>query len=339
MRCKYGGIAQLARAFGSYPKCHRFESCYRYHRRVFVLKNSAHHGPVVKRSRHRPFTAVTRVRFPVGSPKRFCMFAEPFSFYSLFLFQFALVKEKGYLFRIVKEKPVFYIFWLHKSNGVVTIKHIQSSFWQQKVGEMMIKKPTLQELLMIPNILTYFRFLFIPVFVWQYLGQNYLLAGLALALSALTDLFDGKIARKFNMITEIGILLDPVADKLTEGAVLLCLAIRYPLMWWLIGVYLVKEGFMTVAGAVMLRKKKKLGGAMWFGKVCTTVFYAITLVLTFWPNLPDSTATILMAICGGMMLFTFIRYAILYFHMAQNPRTGSFDTLQSIKDKQTEKTN
>lgn len=197
----------------------------------------------------------------------------------------------------------------------------------------MIKKPTIQELMTIPNILTYFRFLFIPVFVWQYLTPNYLMASLALALSALTDLFDGKIARKFNMITEIGILLDPIADKLTEGAVLLCLTIRYPLMWWVITVYAIKEGFMTIAGAVMLHKKKKLGGAMWFGKVCTTVFYIITLVLTFWVNIPLQFATFLMVVCGGMMCFTFVQYAVLYFHMAKNPRTGSFHTIQSIKNK------
>ena len=102
----------------------------------------------------------------------------------------------------------------------------------------MTKKPTWQELLNIPNILTYFRFLFIPVFIWQYLHENYWLAGLALGLSALTDLLDGKIARKFDMITEIGILLDPVADKLTEAAVLLCLALRFPLLWAVLAICL-----------------------------------------------------------------------------------------------------
>ena len=54
---RYGGIAQLARAFGSYPKCRRFKSHYRYSK----------YGSVVKRLRHRPFTAVTRVRFPSES--------------------------------------------------------------------------------------------------------------------------------------------------------------------------------------------------------------------------------------------------------------------------------
>lgn len=196
----------------------------------------------------------------------------------------------------------------------------------------MIKRPTWQEVFSIPNLLTYFRFVLIPVFVWLYLHGEYTMAGAALVLSALTDLFDGKIARHFNQITELGILLDPIADKLTEGAVLLCLVMRYRLMAVLIVIYVLKEGFMAVAGAVMLRRKKKLGGAMWFGKVCTTVFYLVTLVLTFWPSVPGVLANSLIAICGGMMLFTLAGYVVVYIHMAKNPRTGSFDSVKSVKE-------
>jgi len=196
----------------------------------------------------------------------------------------------------------------------------------------MIKRPTWQEVFSIPNLLTYFRFVLIPVFVWLYLRGDYTVAGAALVLSALTDLFDGKIARHFNQITELGILLDPIADKLTEGAVLLCLVMRYRLMAVLIGIYVLKEGFMAVAGAVMLRRRKKLGGAMWFGKVCTAVFYIVTLILTFYPSVPPKVADPMMLVCGGMMLFTLVRYAILYLHMARNERTGTFDTVKSVKE-------
>ena len=196
----------------------------------------------------------------------------------------------------------------------------------------MIKRPTWQEVFSIPNLLTYFRFVLIPVFVWLYLHGEYTMAGAALVLSALTDLFDGKIARHFNQITELGILLDPIADKLTEGAVLLCLVMRYRLMAVLIVIYVLKEGFMAVAGAVMLRRRKKLGGAMWFGKVCTAVFYIVTLVLTFYPSVPSKVADPMMLVCGGMMLFTLVRYAILYLHMARNERTGTFDTIKSVNE-------
>lgn len=200
-----------------------------------------------------------------------------------------------------------------------------------------MKKPSLQEIFSIPNLLTYFRFLLIPLFIWAYLNaenaRGYHWAALVLVVSALTDLFDGKIARHFHMITELGILLDPIADKLTEGAVLLCLMLRWPWMAALVVVYVLKEGFMAVAGAVMLRRGKKLGGAMWFGKVCTAVFYVITLLLTFWMGIPVWLGNTLIFVCGGMMLFTLIRYAVLYFNMAQSSHVGTFETLQSVKQK------
>ena len=99
----------------------------------------------------------------------------------------------------------------------------------------------------IPNLMGYFRLLLIPV--WA--------AGVVL-LSSLTDLFDGMIARKFNMITNLGKALDPIADKLTHGALALCLAFRYPQMWVLFGLMVLKEGYMVVMGLLFFRKGKML---------------------------------------------------------------------------------
>ena len=88
----------------------------------------------------------------------------------------------------------------------------------------------------IPNLMGYFRLLLIPVFCYLYLAKEaYHWAAGVVLLSSLTDLFDGMIARKFNMITNLGKALDPIADKLTHGALALCLAFRYPQMWVLYG--------------------------------------------------------------------------------------------------------
>src|SRR5699024_11659123 len=96
----------------------------------------------------------------------------------------------------------------------------------------------------------YFRILLIPVFAWLYLqaetSQECFSAALVIGLSGLTDLFDGKIARKFNQVTELGKFLDPVADKLTLGVIIVCLATRYREIWLLAGLFLIKEGFMAV---------------------------------------------------------------------------------------------
>ena len=111
----------------------------------------------------------------------------------------------------------------------------------------------------IPNLMGYFRLLLIPVFCYLYLAKEaYHWAAGVVLLSSLTDLFDGMIARKFNMITNLGKALDPIADKLTHGALALCLAFRYPQMWVLFGLMVLKEGYMVVMGLLFLRKGKML---------------------------------------------------------------------------------
>ena len=107
-----------------------------------------------------------------------------------------------------------------------------------------------KELLSIPNLMGYFRLIMIPVFVWLYLkastDADYYRAAIVMGISSITDMFDGMIARKFNMITEFGKFLDPLADKLTHGAILLCLWSRYPLILLLLVLFVLKEGFMLI---------------------------------------------------------------------------------------------
>ena len=106
-----------------------------------------------------------------------------------------------------------------------------------------MKRFNKKDLFTIPNLMGYFRILLIPVFCYFYIKkQAYLLAAGIVLISSLTDLFDGYIARRFNMVTELGKALDPVADKLTHAALALCLAFRYPLMWALLALMAVKEG-------------------------------------------------------------------------------------------------
>lgn len=94
----------------------------------------------------------------------------------------------------------------------------------------------------IPNILSVCRIIMIPVFIWAYCcRKEYPLAFLILCLSGITDLVDGFIARTFHMVSNLGKALDPLADKLTQGAVLLCLGSRYPQMLFLAGLLVAKE--------------------------------------------------------------------------------------------------
>ena len=104
-----------------------------------------------------------------------------------------------------------------------------------------------KEILTIPNLLSLFRLLLIPVYILIYLNATgashyYLSAGI-LAVSCMTDLIDGKIARHFNMISTLGKILDPLADKATQFALMICLAMRYPVLIHLMVLFVIKESF------------------------------------------------------------------------------------------------
>ena len=191
---------------------------------------------------------------------------------------------------------------------------------------------TKKELSSITNILTSFRILLITVFMVLYINSKenlvYHIASVAVvALSGLTDMLDGKIARHFNMITELGKIIDPVADKLTQCAIMVCLAMRYsllwaryPLLWAFIGALVVKEITMAVLGMVFLKKGRKLKGAHWYGKVSTVVFYLVIMALLVVPpeKMPFEVSLILILVSGAFMIFSFIMYLTVYFNMARD---------------------
>lgn len=176
-----------------------------------------------------------------------------------------------------------------------------------------------KEVLSIPNIMGYFRIILIPIFLYTYYNATsakdyYIVAGIV-CISGITDFLDGYVARNFNMITELGKFIDPFADKLTQAALVFCLASRHKLMWYLVGLFILKEGFMVVMGIIMLRRGKKLDGAKWFGKVCTAVLYAVMFILILLPSINDFIANNLIIICGIFMLMSFILYIQVFYKM------------------------
>ena len=173
-----------------------------------------------------------------------------------------------------------------------------------------------EDLFTIPNILGYIRIILIPVFSYMYItaktGHEYLMATLVVLISSFTDMFDGMIARKFNMVTEFGKMLDPVADKLTHCAMALCLATRYRLMWVLIVLMAVKEGYMGIMGIHFLKKGRMLDGAMWFGKVCTAVLFTGLVLLFFVYSLPVKVADAIIIFMMIVMSVTLAMYVPVF---------------------------
>jgi cardiolipin synthase len=188
----------------------------------------------------------------------------------------------------------------------------------------LIAKFSKRDLWGIPNILCYIRFLLIPVFVILYIKaaypKEYLRAAAVVFVSGMTDFLDGFIARKFEMVTELGKIIDPLADKLTQASLIFVLVVKIKWMFLLLILFVIMQLFLLIAGLIMLKKGRKLNGAKWFGKVSTTVFYAVMLVLISIPTLNSNVTNVLMLVCGGFLLLSFFLYAKEYVGMYRGLR-------------------
>ena len=171
-----------------------------------------------------------------------------------------------------------------------------------------MRKYTMKEIFSIPNIMGYFRILMIPVFCYLYLKGDFYPAVAVIVISSLTDMFDGMVARRFHMITDLGKMLDPVADKLTHAALAVCLAFQYPLMWALIALMALKEGYMAVMGIRHLKSGKEPYGARWFGKACTAFLFVSMIVLFLFPGIPAGKANALIVVAMLVMSATLGMY-------------------------------
>ena len=181
--------------------------------------------------------------------------------------------------------------------------------------------------LTIPNLLSAIRIVLVPVFLVLFLKGSYLAAVIILAVSGLTDLFDGKIARAFNQISNLGKLLDPIADKLTQ----ITLAIAYFFYFhastdsllrgfsWLFWVFVLKELLMLVGGLLLLTHDITPRAAIMYGKVATVAYYVVMILLLLfapgfgvfhtWFTLPSIAIVILVSISVVLTIIAFFAYA------------------------------
>lgn len=175
-----------------------------------------------------------------------------------------------------------------------------------------------KEIFSVPNVLSLLRIMLIPLYVVIYLRASepmhyYISAGI-LAVSCLTDLIDGQIARKFNMITTVGKIIDPFADKATQFTLILCLAIRrnLPLLWGMIVLFIIKESFQLIAGSIILHKGKILKGAVLPGKICTAVLFLTLVLMIMLPFLSDKVINTLCLVDSIFLLISFTAYILVY---------------------------
>ncbi len=183
----------------------------------------------------------------------------------------------------------------------------------------------------IPNTLTGFRIVLIPFFCVLFImgPQYYPYAGIILVLSGLSDMFDGFLARKLHQETELGKILDPIADKLTLGAVVISMWFvyhkNYPWITLALGIMFIKELLMAIGGLVIVKKGRKLVKAKWWGKVATVIFYACMIAIVALNIFaPEANLDILVpsiaAFAAAVMLVAFG----MYFHMGLKILRGEY---------------
>ncbi len=178
----------------------------------------------------------------------------------------------------------------------------------------------------IPNILSFIRILLVPIIVWMYfdtsINNNYLVAFVLVILSALTDVCDGIIARKFNLITDLGKILDPIADKLTQFAVVCCIAFQNEMMRVVAVAIFAKEILMLIGAVIFVKNGNETPYARWWGKITTALLYATMLlfILADFINdfiteefvLPPVVEVTAVSLCIAFLAFSFLNYALIF---------------------------
>ena len=161
------------------------------------------------------------------------------------------------------------------------------------------------KILTIPNLLSLFRLIMIPQLMWLYMEkQDYIATAVLLVISGITDVLDGMIARKFDMTSDLGKAFDPVADKLTQVAMLYCVGTTFPEIRVLLIMLVVKEVITGVMSLYSIKKTGKVQGAEWHGKVVTVLLYVL-IADRMVPGLLSAALTIS---CIGMMILSMILY-------------------------------
>lgn len=178
----------------------------------------------------------------------------------------------------------------------------------------------------IPNIICLVRILLITPFVKLFLDGQYEWAALVIILSGLSDCFDGMIARKFNQESELGKILDPLADKLTLLAVGICLCVIEPFFLPVVIILVLKDVLMLVGSSRVVKKGIIVPKSKWYGKLGTVMFY-VTVTFIVLVEMMQTSQTpavyidyetgrwismVMLCLTAAMMIFAFVMYSKTY---------------------------
>lgn len=184
---------------------------------------------------------------------------------------------------------------------------------------------TREQIFTIPNFMSLFRLVLVPFIIWVYYRGAYDAAAGLVLLSAATDILDGIIARKFNMVSDLGKMLDPLCDKLTHAALLICLLMRYHFIWFVFGLLAVKEITMLILGSITVKRCGEVHSAKWYGKLCTVILEGSTVALMLFPSVPLWVVRAAACLCCAAMLFSLAMYVVFFLRQISEKKRETQD--------------
>lgn len=182
----------------------------------------------------------------------------------------------------------------------------------------------LKKNLTIPNLISFVRILLIIPFVYFFFIDNYFMAFAMILVSGISDMLDGWIARKFNQVSDLGKILDPIADKLTLVTVVICVGILIPQIIPIVVLLVSKDLLMLAGGYYLIRKKITPPAAKWYGKAATIVFYISIILIVFGKAIfnmesPIFTA-VLLVITTAAMIFALVKYFLIFLSLIKEKK-------------------
>ncbi|MBQ8971861.1 MAG: CDP-alcohol phosphatidyltransferase family protein [Clostridia bacterium] len=197
-------------------------------------------------------------------------------------------------------------------------KWLVNDIWEEAY---MQENATEKKILTLPNALSAIRILLVPLFVWLYCAcKDTLSTVIVIVCAGVTDVLDGVLARRLHMETRLGRILDPAADKVAQAAMGILLSFRYPLMFWSLLFFFVKEAILLALGYAYMRKTGIVNPSHWYGKASSVVQYVVVITLLLNPQISAFSATVLIGICIATNAVSLLLYGLFYITALRNPQ-------------------
>ncbi len=205
-----------------------------------------------------------------------------------------------------------------------------------KKEDIAVKSNSIDSVFTIPNIISFIRILLIIPFTVFFLAEEYIIAFAVILLSGISDCLDGFLARKLNQVSELGKLLDPIADKLTLVSVLISLGVLIPKILPMVIILALKDILMLFGGFYLFKKGILPPPAKWYGKVATIVFYISVVIIVFLKGFLNYEVYlltfILLSITFVVMMFALVKYVIIFKALLKNKDNNISNQSKGIED-------